>query len=135
METTMDQTDERSYALAKQREEEKKQALAKEQGLPKHEPISKKMFWWILALCAFLDAVDAITGGTIGWFIGIVGDGIILIITWKQKSSKKQFKKMLAAAGAEKIWPLNMLPVRTPMWIWSYFSSKSKLLSSVADKL
>lgn len=121
MDTTYEEDQASAYQLADDRRQDAPEEYPDEEG-PK--PIGIGMFIGILAFCLFLDAIEFFTGGTIGWIVGLVGDGIILLITGWKKTQQQQFKKMLAAAGLEKVWPFNILPLRSGFWVWSYIQSR-----------
>jgi hypothetical protein len=92
----------------------------------------------MLIFCGALDAIDFFTAGTIGWAIGLIGDGIILLVMGTNRGAQKQIKRMLIAVVGESIPAIAAAPFRTIGIIWSYISSKpraAKALGAVVARV
>lgn len=120
MATTFDMS---QYQLAQSRQQQAQLAAKQQNAQTKSKGIGIVMFLCILLFTVFLDLVDFFTAGTIGTLIGIIGDGILLIVTGISKAGKKQFKKILVMTLGEAIPVVSILPLRTIMWTWSFLAS------------
>ena len=94
MESTSEQ--QYQYALEEDRARQRLEAesLAQQQGSSQD-----KMGWGIfivaLILSLIADAVELITAGTLGWFVGLFIDLILLVMLGFSKAGRKQFKKWI----------------------------------------
>lgn len=83
------------------------------------------MFACMILLSVIADSAEVITGGTLGWFVGLFADFVLLVTLGLTKSGKSQFRRVLAAVIGEKIPFINMLPLRTLFVIWAFLKSRS----------
>ena len=130
-ETTLQEIRAREIAEMEYIERQKQTALknAEKQGvnLGLNAPTQKwslASFFLLLLLCVFGDIIDIFTLGTIGWFTGLIIDGIILLTTGLSKSGRKQFSKMLIGVIGETIPGIAFFPFRTAFLVWAYIKSK-----------
>ena len=95
----------------------------------------QKMGWGIflvaLALSLIADIVEFFTLGTLGWFVGLVVDLILLAMLGFSKAGKKQWKKWVWGPIIEKIPILSTLPFRVAFLIWAFVASRNKKLQKV----
>ncbi len=82
-----------------------------------------------------LDLIEGATLGTIGWLVALFGDFVLLAIMGITSGGRKQFFKVLAGVGLEKIPVINVLPIRTAMVIWAFVSSQPKIMSKINTTL
>lgn len=135
--------DQYQYALGADRaryQKMREEDLARQQQEQQQEEIEKnKMSWFIFIPCITLsilaDITELITLGTIGWFLGLIIDIILLIVLGLSRSGRKQFKKWVIAIAAEKIPVVAFLPFRTLFLIWSFIASRPKMLAVVQKGL
>lgn len=131
------------YNLAYERTQYNRQmqqaALARQQQQQQEELEKNKMSWLTFIPCLILailaDVVEIVTVGTLGWFLGIFVDIILLLVLGLSRSGRKQFKKWLTAIGLEKIPIVGAIPFRTFFLVWSFISSRPKLLGVVQKGL
>lgn len=139
----MPATDQYYYDLAYERAQYDRQmqqeALVRQQQQQQEEIEKNKMSWWVfiplLILSIIADVVELVTAGTLGWFLGIFVDIILLLVLGLSRSGRKQFKKWLTAIGLEKIPFVGAIPFRTFFLVWSFISSRPKLLGIVQKGL
>ena len=115
----------------KMREED----LARQQA--EEEQKQERMGWGIflvaLVLSLIADAAEAITLGTIGWFIGFVIDLILLAMLGLSKAGRKQWKKWVWGPLIEKVPILATVPLfRAAFLTWSFVSSRSSIMRQVS---
>lgn len=122
------------YALEEDRARQRLEAesLAQQQG-----PSQARMGWGIFIVALFLslvaDAAELLTGGTIGWFVGLFVDLILLAMLGFSVAGRKQFKKWIWGPVIEKVPILSAIPfIRIAFLIWSFASSRSKTLQAVS---
>lgn len=84
-------------------------------------------FLILLLLCIVADFVDMLTAGTIGWLLGLLVDGILLLSAGLSKAGRKQFKRIIIGVIGEKVPILNILPLRSLFLIWSFVNSRYEL--------
>lgn len=113
METATLET-QRQYELAYARQQARINLMRDQEAFASEKEKYKK----ILKICIVLDAVELISLGTLGWFIGLVGDYYLYKQTGQSKSGRAQKKKMIIAIIGEKIPFVNILPLRTILWVW-----------------
>lgn len=91
------------------------------------------IFLAALVLSLIADVVEFFTVGTIGWFVGLIIDLILLAMLGFSKAGQKQFKKWIWGPLIEKIPILATIPLfRVGFLIWAFVSSRSKKLQAVA---
>ena len=66
-----------------------------------------------------LDAIELLTLGTVGWLVGLAGDYYLYKKTGQSKAGRAQKKKLIVAIIGEKIPLVNILPLRTILWMWN----------------
>ena len=103
----------------------------------KQESPQARMGWGIFLIALILsliaDIVEALTAGTIGWFVGFFIDLILLAILGFSKAGRKQFKKWIWGPLIEKVPILATVPFfRAGFLIWAFASSRSKTLQAVS---
>ncbi len=132
MESTSEQ--QYQYALEEDRARQRLEAesLAQQQGSSQD-----KMGWGIfivaLILSLIADAVELITAGTLGWFVGLFIDLILLVMLGFSKAGRKQFKKWIWGPLIETVPILSAVPLfRVAFLIWAFASSRSKTLRAVS---
>ncbi|MEK7124992.1 MAG: hypothetical protein AAB864_01160 [Patescibacteria group bacterium] len=92
---------------------------------------------WVVSFCLIVvsligDAVEIMTIGTLGWFVGLLCDGILLVVLGFTKSGKKHFRRVLVGVFGELIPGLNILPLRTVFVLWAIIKSRSTTVQHVA---
>jgi O-antigen/teichoic acid export membrane protein len=125
---------ERQYQYALE-EDRARQRLEAEQLAQQQEP--PKMGWGIfiiaLVLSLIADAAELLTAGTLGWFVGLVVDLILLLMLGFSAAGRKQFKKWIWGPVIEKIPILAAIPfIRVGFLIWSFVSSRSEKFQAVS---
>ena len=132
MESTSEQ--QYQYALEEDRARQRLEAesLAQQQGSSQD-----KMGWGIfivaLILSLIADAVELITAGTLGWFVGLFIDLILLVMLGFSKAGRQQFKKWIWGPLIETVPILSAVPLfRVAFLIWAFASSRSKTLRAVS---
>ena len=86
-------------------------------------------------LCVVADVIDFFTGGTIGWFIGLFVDGILLLMFGLSSAGRKQFKRIIGGLVGESFPIIATLPLRTIFLCWAFISSRSKIARKVEDRV
>ncbi len=111
--------------------------LAEEQTALKNQqvPMSLGIFVPLLFLCVIGDFIDVITGGTIGWLIGLFIDAIILIVTGLSKAGRKQFKRIVIGLIGETIPIIDILPFRSIFLTWGFIKSRSSIAQALSEKI
>ncbi len=109
----------------------------KEKQKEEQKKIRLPIFLVILFLCVVGDIIDALTGGTLGWLIGILIDLILVGMTLPIKSLRAQTKDnigtIIGAIGGETVPFLGFLPFRTALVIYLFIISRSKLAQTAVD--
>ncbi len=82
------------------------------------------LFAILLLLCVVADLIDVFTAGTVGWFVGLFVDAILLLALGLSKSGRKQFKRMIIGVIGDSIPVLAFLPFRSFFLIWSFVKSR-----------
>ena len=100
--------------------------------LPASPRMSGGIFLVALILSIGADALEIITVGTVGWLAGIFVDLVLLVLLGFSKGARKQWRKLLTALIGESLPVISILPLRTIMVIWSFLSSRSAILRSLA---
>jgi hypothetical protein len=91
------------------------------------------IFLIALVLSLIADVVELITAGTLGWFVGLFIDLILLVMLGFSKAGRKQFKKWIWGPLIETIPILSTIPLfRVAFLIWAFASSRSKTLQAVS---
>ncbi len=121
-------------AVQQQTEQER---VAEEEEAAKNRgaEMSLGLFIPLIILCIIGDFIDVITGGTIGWLIGLFIDGIILLATGLSKAGRKQFKRIVVGLIGETIPIIDVLPFRTIFLTWGFIKSRSAIAASLSQKL
>ncbi len=142
METTLEQSQEWQEQIESDRALDRTEADQEEQeknSQPKESPKMGVMFFSILLiLCVTGDLIDILTGGTIGWLVGLFIDGIVLLATGMSKAGRKQFKRIVIGLIGDSIPILSILPFRSIFLTWGFVKSRSatvQSISSVAQKV
>lgn len=119
-------------ARARQRILQDEEAARLEEENQKPVPMGWILFLFMLLITVILDIIDIVTGGTVGWFIGIFGDLLLLAVTGISKAGRKQFKRIVIGLLGESV-PIIIafLPIRTICLIWAFMSSRSEKLQAV----
>jgi Flp pilus assembly protein TadB len=130
------------YALEEDRAHQRlwtEEELARQQEQQKEELEKNKISWLTFIPCLILsiiaDIVEAGTAGTLGWLFGIFVDIILLLVLGLSRGGRKQFKKWLTSIGLEKIPIIDAIPFRTFLLVWSFISSRPKLLKTMQKGL
>lgn len=89
------------------------------------------IFLIALVLSLIADFAELVTAGTLGWFVGIFVDFILLLILGISKGARKQWKKIVVAIVGETVPIVATLPLRTLFLIWAFISSRSSALRAV----
>lgn len=109
-----------------------------EEDLARQQEMTQTRMGWGVFLVALIlsliaDVVEFFTVGTLGWFVGLIVDLILLAILGFSKAGKKQFKKWVWGPLIEKIPILATVPFfRAAFLIWAFVSSRSKTIQSVS---
>ncbi|MEK7583119.1 MAG: hypothetical protein AAB483_01795 [Patescibacteria group bacterium] len=119
-----------SFQLAQERRRAQLQG-AEDQEQKRQEQADQKLFRSVLKISIILDAIDIVSLGTIGWFIGCIGDLYLYKKTGQSKAGRAQKKKIIIAIVGEKIPIVNILPLRTIMAIFS----NPKIMAKIAQRL
>lgn len=95
------------------------------------EPESPKkigvMFFFILLiLCVMADFIDLLTLGTVGWLFGLFVDAVLLVSVGLSKAGRRQFKRTLVGVIGDTIPFLNIMPLRSLFFIWSFIKSREE---------
>ncbi|MBI2062647.1 MAG: hypothetical protein HYT61_00130 [Candidatus Yanofskybacteria bacterium] len=122
-------TDRASYQ--KLREED----LARQQA--EEEQNQERMGWGTflvaLVLSLIADAVELITIGTLGWFVGFVVDLILMTMLGFSRAGRKQWKKWIWGPIIEKVPILAAIPFfRATFLTWAFISSRSPILQQLS---
>ncbi|MEK7153980.1 MAG: hypothetical protein AAB792_00285 [Patescibacteria group bacterium] len=130
-------TTEQQYQYALEEDRARQRLLAEEDLARQQKETQARMGWGIflaaLVLSLIADVVEFFTVGTIGWFVGLIIDLILLAMLGFSKAGQKQFKKWIWGPLIEKIPILATIPLfRVGFLIWAFVSSRSKKLQAVA---
>jgi hypothetical protein len=105
------------------------------EGSDGQNPEDNRMGWGIFSIAFILSAIadiaEFITVGTIGWFVGLVVDLILLAMLGFSKAGKKQWKKWVWGPIIEKIPVLSTIPFRIAFLIWAFVASRNTKLQKV----
>lgn len=131
------------YALEENRARQRLSAeedLARQQQEQQEKGVEANKMSWLLFMPAIIlsiiaDVVEILTAGTLGWFVGLFVDIILLFMLGLSRSGRKQFKKWLVMLAGESIPFVAFLPLRTIGIIWSFMSSRPKMLAVVQKGL
>ncbi len=131
-------TQEESYKYALEEDRARQRLLAEEDSARQQEEVEARMGWGIfltaLILSLVADAAEFFTAGTLGWFVGLVIDLILLLMLGLSTAGRKQFKKWIWGPVIETVPLLSTFPfIRVAFLIWSFVSSRSKKLRAVAE--
>lgn len=120
--------------LERQRQQPAPEFIQEEPATPTDgvEPIGWVMFFCLALVSLIGDGVEIFTAGTLGWFVGLLCDGILLVILGFTKSGKKQFRRVLVGLFGELIPIVNVLPLRTAFIIWAFIKSRSVTAQQIA---
>jgi len=94
-----------------QEELEAQAQLTSSQNKESTKRLGALAFWSLLIISLIADLAEAFTLGTIGWFVGLVVDAILLIKLGF--SVRKQMGWLIGVVGIETIPGLDILPLRT----------------------
>jgi len=131
-------TAEQQYQYALE-EDRARQRLWAEEDLARQQGETKARMGWGIFLIALIlsliaDVVEFFTAGTLGWFVGLIVDLILLAMLGFSKAGKKQFKKWIWGPLIETIPILSTIPLfRVAFLIWAFVSSRSKKLQAVSE--
>lgn len=120
-------------ARAQQRMLEDEEAARMEEESQKPVPMGWLLFLFMFLITVILDIIDIFTGGTVGWFIGIFGDLLLLAVTGISKAGRKQFKRIIIGLLGDSIPIVAFLPIRSIFLIWAFMSSRSTKLQAVGQ--
>lgn len=120
-------------ARARQRMLQEEEAARMEEEGQKPVPMSWLLFLPMLLITVILDIIDIFTGGTVGWFIGIFGDLLLLAVTGISKAGRKQFKRIVIGLLGDSVPIVAFLPIRSIFLIWAFISSRSTKLQAVGQ--
>ncbi len=133
-------TEEQQYQYALE-EDRARQRLWAEEDLARQQKETKARMGWGVFLVALIlsliaDAAELLTAGTLGWFVGLIVDLILLLMLGFSTAGRKQFKKWIWGPAIEKIPILAAIPfIRVGFLIWAFVSSRPKLVSKVQKGL
>lgn len=118
MDTQPPQEDLRAAELAQARQEgdEASEEKVKNEG----KRLSLFAFVCFLIFFLILDAIDFFTVGTVGWVIGLIGDGIAWYVLHQNKTNREQYRKILIGMFGDTIPVLSTLPLRSIVLVWTY---------------
>ena len=130
-------TTEQQYQYALEEDRARQQLRTEEDLARQQEPSQARMGWGIflvaLVLSLIADVVEFFTAGTLGWFVGLFVDLILLAMLGFSKAGKKQFKKWIWGPLIEKVPILATVPFfRVAFLTWAFISSRSKTLQAVS---
>ncbi len=133
----MEPTAEQQYQYALEEDRARQRLWAEEDLAHKQENAQARMGWGIFLIALLLsliaDVVEFFTAGTLGWFVGLFVDLILLAMLGFSKAGKKQFKKWIWGPLIEKIPILSTIPLfRVGFLIWAFVSSRSKTLQAIS---
>ena len=128
---------EQQYQYALEEDRTLQRLWAEEELARQQEQAKNRMGWgtFLIALILSLiaDAAEFLTGGTIGWFVGLFVDLILLVMLGFSTAGRKQFKKWIWGPLIEKIPILDAIPfIRVGFLTWSFISSRSKKLQAIS---
>ncbi len=124
------ESDRALYQAKQEREEEEKK------NQPQNpEKMGIMFFAILLLLCVIGDLIDIFTGGTIGWFIGLFIDAIVLLATGLSKAGRKQFKRIIIGIIGDSIPILAFLPFRSIFLTWGFIKSRSSTAQKLSSRL
>lgn len=108
--------------------------LARQQlEAPERLPMGWGIFIIALILSLIADAAELLTGGTLGWFVGLFIDLILVVMLGFSKAGRKQFKKWIWGPLIETVPILSAVPFfRVGFLIWSFVSSRSTKLQAIS---
>lgn len=138
----MDDTyDNYEYQLAQVRRQQQAQLAAQQEAQEKEK--SQGMGWLkflsVLFVTIVLDLLDFFSVGTIGTIVGFFGNIFILLVAGisqkKSKAKQAQMRKILIMFLGESIPIVNILPLRTIMWVWAFLASHPEWFAKLAKKL
>lgn len=118
---------------AQQRMLQDEETARMEEKNKKPVPMGWILFLFMLLITVILDIIDIFTGGTVGWFIGIFGDLLLLAVIGISKAGRKQFKRIVIGLLGDSIPIVAFLPIRTIFLIWAFASSRSTKLKAVGQ--
>lgn len=118
-------------ARAQQRMADDEETARLEEESQKPVPMGWILFLFMFLITVILDIIDIFTGGTVGWFIGIFGDLLLLAVTGISKAGRKQFKRIIIGLLGDSIPIVAFLPIRSIFLIWAFMSSRPKLMSGI----
>jgi hypothetical protein len=128
---------ERQYQYALEEDRARQRLWAEEELARQQEQTKAKMGWGVFLIALILsliaDAAEFFTAGTIGWFVGLFVDLILLAMLGFSTAGRKQFKKWIWGPVIEKIPILAAIPfIRVGFLIWAFISSRSKKLQAIS---
>jgi hypothetical protein len=134
----MEPTAEQRYKYALEEDRARQRLLAEEDLARQQGETKARMGWGIFLMALILsliaDAAEIFTGGTLGWFVGLFVDLILLAMLGLSTAGRKQFKRWIWGPLVESIPVLSTIPfIRVGFLIWSFVSSRSKMLQTVSE--
>jgi cell division protein FtsW (lipid II flippase) len=130
-------TDEQNYQQELE-QDRARQRLLDEEGTEKladQDQENHKMGWGLFSiafiLSAFADIVEFLTVGTLGWFVGLIVDLILLAMLGSSKAGQQQWKKWIWGPIIETIPVLSAVPFRIAFLIWAFVASRSEKLQKI----
>lgn len=133
----MELTAEQKYQQALEQDRARQRLWDKENAekLDGQDQENHKMGWGMFSiafiLSAIADIVEFFTVGTLGWFVGLIVDLILLAMLGFSKAGKQQWKKWIWGPVIEKIPVLSLIPFRIAFLIWAFVASRSEKLQKV----
>lgn len=110
-------------------EEDPKEQAEQEQN----QPIGWGVFLVAVAIGLIADAVELFTLGTIGWFVGLFLDFILVFVLLLSEPTRKLWKKWTWGPVIEKIPIINIIPlIRVAFLTWAFISSRSSKLQKLS---
>ncbi len=99
-----------------------------------NQPIGWGIFLAAATIGLIADAVELFTLGTIGWFVGLFLDFVLVFILLLSKPTRKLWMKWTWGPIIEKIPIINIIPLmRVAFLIWAFISSRSKTPQKVSE--
>lgn len=94
-----------------------------------NQPIGWDIFLAAAAIGLIADAVELFTLGTIGWFVALFLDFILVFVLLLSEPTRKLWKKWTWGPVIEKFPIINIIPlVRVAFLTWAFISSRSSKL-------
>lgn len=90
----------------------------------KGESMDPVLFAFLFVVSATADLFEIFTLGTLGWFVGLIANGILLVALGSSSAFKKQWRRMLVGIVPDSFPGLGIIPWRTTFLVWSYIKTR-----------